>query len=71
VRSQIKEVLINYGVDEYEIYITTSVDKEKNVVYLEEITVEVHEKYKDKLNAITKALPQDYRDIVKTGVKNE
>jgi hypothetical protein len=71
VRSQIKEVLINHGVDEYEIYITTSVDKEKNVVYLEEITVEVHEKYKDKLNAITKALPQDYRDIVKTGVKNE
>lgn len=71
VRGQIKEVLINHGVDEYEIYITTSVDKEKNVVYLEEITVEVHEKYKDKLNAITKALPQDYRDIVKTGVKNE
>ncbi len=71
VRGQIKDVLINQGVDEYEIYITTTVDKEEDVVYLEEVKVEVHEKYSDKLSDIVKDLPQDYRDIVKTGVKNE
>lgn len=71
VRGQIKDVLINQGIDEYEIYITTTVDKDESVVFLEEIIVEVHEKYGGKLEAIVKEIPQDYRDIVKTGVKNE
>lgn len=71
VRGEIKNILINQGVDEYEIYITTTVDKEESVVFLEEIIVEVHEKYGGKLETIVKEIPQDYRDIVKTGVKNE
>lgn len=71
IRRQIKEILINQGIDEYEIYITTTVDKDESVVFLEEIIVEVHEKYGGKLEAIVKEIPQDYRDIVKTGVKNE
>ena len=71
IRRQIKDVLINQGIDEYEIYITTTVDKEESVVYLEAIKIEVHEKYGGKLEAIVKEIPQDYRDIVKTGVKNE
>lgn len=71
IRRQIKDILINQGIDEYEIYITTTVDKEESVVYLEAIKIEVHEKYSDKLSNIVKNLPRDYRDIVKTGVKNE
>ena len=71
IRRQIKDILINQGIDEYEIYITTTVDKEESVVFLEEIIVEVHEKYGGKLEAVVKEIPQDYRDIVKTGVKNE
>lgn len=71
VRAEVKTVLINEGVDEYEIYITTSVDKEDGAVFLEEVVIEVHEKYEDKLSVISENISADYRSVVKTGVKNE
>ena len=71
VRGQIKEILINQGVDEYEIYITTSVDKDDNTVFLEEVAVEVAEEFRGKLSVIEEKIPQEYKSIVRTGVKNE
>ncbi len=71
VRGQIKELLINEGVDEYEIYITTSVDKVESTIYLEEVVVEIGEKFGDKLPVINKKIPDEYKSIVRTGVKNE
>ncbi len=71
IRSQIKDILINEGVDEYEIYVTTSVDKEDNIVFLEDVVVEVDKRFEDKIPDITKNLPGEYKNIVRTGVKNE
>lgn len=71
VRSRIKDVLIKYGVNEYEIYVTTSVDKEECIVYLESIVVEVDSSYEALLPQINNDIPDEYKSIARTGVKNE
>ncbi len=71
VRGQIKDILIKEGVNEYEIYVTTTVDKVENTVFLEEIVVEVGAGFREKLTAITEKIPVEYKSIVRTGVKNE
>lgn len=71
VRAEMKEILINEGVNEYEIYISTSVDEEKNTVYLEEIKIEVGKAFEDKIDGIRNKIPQEYKSVLKVGVKNE
>ncbi len=71
VRQQIKNVLIKYGVNEYEIYVTTSVDKEAQVVFLEEVVVEVDKTFEKLLPDIVDDIPEEYKSVVRTGVKNE
>ncbi len=69
--NEMKNILINLNIDEYEIYIETSVDKDKNTVYLEEIKIEVSEEFEDKTEAVKKAVSAEYKEILKVGVKNE
>ena len=69
LRQQIKDILIKYDVNEYEIYITTSVDKENRTVFLEEVVVLVDKAFEDLLPDIKGALPEEYKSIVRTGVK--
>lgn len=71
LRQEMKEILINEGINEYEIYIRTSVDEEENTVYLEEIKIEVSENFRDKIPVIEKSISKEYEGILKVGVKNE
>lgn len=71
IREEMKEILINEGVNEYEIYVSTSVDADKNTVYLEEIKIEVGNAFEDKIDKIKNSVPQEYGQILKVGVKNE
>ncbi len=71
IREEMKEILINEGVNEYEIYVSTSVDAEENTVYLEEIKIEVGNTFENKINIIKSKVPEEYRQILKVGVKNE
>lgn len=71
IREQIKEILIKENINEYEIYITTTVDEEENTVYLEEIKIEVGKTFENKTSAIKNNIPQEYQEVLKVGVKNE
>mgnify|MGYP007053716537 CR=1 FL=1 len=69
--NHIKNILINLNVNEYEIYVTTSVDKENKTVYLKEVVIEVDKAFQNMLPEIIDDIPTEYKSIVRTGVKNE
>ena len=71
LRDEMKEILIKMNINEYEIYITTSVDEEENTVYLEEIKIEVDSDFGEMIPEIKKNVPKEYQEILKVGVKNE
>ena len=71
LREEIKEILIKENINEYEIYITTTVDEEKNTVFLEEIKIEVGKAFENKISIIKSNIPKEYQEILKVGVKNE
>ena len=71
IYSQIKETLINSGVDEYEIYITTQESVEENTVYLEGISVEIEKESENKIPQIKETIPDEYLKVFEIGVKNE
>ena len=71
LREEMKELLIKQGINEYEIYITTTVDEEKNTVYLEEIKIEVGKSFENKIDIIKSHVSDEYQEILKVGVKNE
>ncbi len=71
IKSELQNILINLEVNEYEIYVNTSVDKEKNTVYLESVIVEVSKEFSDKNQDIYNAITADYKAVLKVGVKNE
>ena len=69
--NHIKNILINLNVNEYEIYVSTSVDEKENTVFLEEIKIEVHRDFQNIIPEIQKQIPQEYKEILKIGIKNE
>ncbi len=71
LREEMKEILIKEKINEYEIYITTTVDEEKNTVYLEEIKIEVDKAFESKIINIKNNIPEEYQEVLKVGVKNE
>ena len=71
LREEMKEILIKENINEYEIYVTTTVDEEENIVYLEEIKIEVGKAFEDKINDIKNNAPEEYQEVLKVGVKNE
>ena len=71
LREEMKEILIKEGINEYEIYITTTVDEEENTVYLEEIKIEVGKAFENKIGIIKSSIAQEYQEVLKVGVKNE
>lgn len=68
---EMRNILINCEVQEYEIYITTTVDEEENTVYLERIKIEVSSEYQDKIEEIKNNVSQEYKSVLEVGVKNE
>ena len=71
LNEEIKEMLIKENINEYEIYITTTVDEEENTVYLEEIKIDVGIGFEDKILIIKNSIPKEYQQVLKVGVKNE
>ena len=71
LREEMKEILINSGVNEYEIYISTACDEEENIVFLEEIKIEVGKSFENKIGDIKNGVPEEYQGVLKVGVKNE
>ncbi len=71
LREEMKEILIKESINEYEIYITTTVDEDEKTVYLEEIKIEVGKAFSDRINVIKSSIPKEYQEVVKVGVKNE
>lgn len=71
LRDEMKEILINEGVNEYEVYVTTTIDEEENTVYLEEIKIEVGKAFEHKIPSIKKKVSQYYQEVLKVSVKNE
>ena len=70
IYGEIRDILINQGVDEYEIYVTTSVEQETNTVFLEEIKVETDERFKDKITDIENAVSKEYQGILSVVIKD-
>ena len=64
LREEMKEILIKENINEYEIYITTTVDEEKNTVFLEEIKIEVGKAFENKISIIKSNIPKEYQEIL-------
>lgn len=71
LREEMKEILIKENINEYEIYITTTVDEEKNTVILTEIKIEIGKAFEDKIALVKNNVPKEYQEVLKVGVKNE
>lgn len=71
IYNEMREILINADIDEYEIYVSTSVDEEENTVYLDEIKIEVDKNFQNKTEEIKNRVSEEYKEILKVGVKNE
>ncbi len=68
---EMRNILINCEVQEYEIYITTTVDEEENTVFLERIKIEVSSEFQNKIEEIKNNVSQEYKSVLEVGVKNE
>ena len=70
IRKEMREILINEGVDEYEIYITTDADEESGTIYLDEVKIEVGNEFAHLTEQIRNKAPEEYRSVVEVGVKD-
>lgn len=68
IYNEVREVLINLGINEYEIYVITSVDEEAGVVYLDEVKVEVSGEFESEIDSIKANVSEEYKDILKVAV---
>ena len=69
IYKSIEEILINEGVNEYEIYIDTKVDEATNEIVLQEVTVLVDELFKEKISILESILKTEFGEVLKIGVK--
>ncbi|MBR4286278.1 MAG: hypothetical protein IKT55_01085 [Clostridia bacterium] len=69
VYGEVRDILINLGIDEYEIYVTTSVEEETSTVWLEKVTVEIPKEYSGKIQEIQNSISEEYRSVTKVGEK--
>lgn len=70
VYENVSQALINIGINEYEIYVSTVVNEEECVVRVTEVLVELGEKFADDTERAFEALKADYEEILKVEVKN-
>lgn len=69
IYKSIEEILINEGVNEYEIYIDTKVDEATNEIVLQEVTVLVDELFNEKISVLESILKTEFGEVLKIGVK--
>ena len=70
IYKSIEEILINEGVNEYEIYISTNIDDSTNEIVLTEVTVLVDEKFKGEISDLENILKTEFGEVLKIGVKD-
>ncbi len=71
IRAEMREIIINAGADEYEIYVTTDGDEESLTVYLQRVEIQLGEEYSHLTEQIKNSAPEEYRSIVEVGVKDD
>ncbi len=69
IYKSIEEILINEGVNEYEIYIDTKVDEATNEIVLQAVTVLVDEIFNEKISVLESILKTEFGEVLKIGVK--
>lgn len=69
IYKNVESTLINCGVNEYEIYITTECFEESNEIALIKVEVLVGSEFESKINMIKEALSSEYSEVLKVGVK--
>lgn len=70
VYRNVSSVLINLGINEYEIYVSTSVNEEECVVTVTEVLVELDGEFAGLAEKVKNELREDYGEILKIEVKN-
>ena len=69
IYKQIENILINEGLNEYEIYISTEIDENSNEVILKEVKILVDSKFKEKIPILKEKLKNDFQEVLEIGVK--
>lgn len=69
IYKNIEEILINEGINEYEIYISTNIDEATNEIVLAGVEILVDEKFSDKITVLENILKSDFGEALKIGVK--
>ncbi len=64
IYNEMRNILINLSIDEYEIYVKTSAEMEENTVYLDEIKIQVAEEFQEKIPEIEKAVAEEYKPVL-------
>jgi hypothetical protein len=70
IYKNVENILINEGVNEYEIYISTNIDNSTNEIVLTEVTVLVDEKFKGEISDLENILKTEFGEVLKIGVKD-
>ncbi len=71
VYNEVRAVLINSGVDEYEIYVEVTPEKDENTVYLDSVKILLGQEYGVLKDSIKAKISSEYKAITEVGVKNE
>ena len=69
IYKKVEEILINEGVNEYEIYISTEISEESKEIILKELKVLIDSNYKEKITVLEGKLQGDFGEVLKIGVK--
>ncbi|MBQ6935826.1 MAG: hypothetical protein IJN49_04670 [Clostridia bacterium] len=69
IYKKVEEILINEGVNEYEIYISTEISEESKEIILKELKVLIDSNFKEKITVLEGKLQGDFGEVLKIGVK--
>ncbi len=69
IYKSIEDTLINAGVDEYEIYISTEINEETKEINISSVEILLDESFENKIEELESAFGKEYGEILKIGVK--
>ncbi len=69
IYKNVEEILINEGVNEYEIYVSTRTDEASREIILSELKIFVDSKFQEKIPVLRDKLKGDFGEILKIEVK--
>ena len=71
IYKNVEEILINEGVNEYEIYVSTRADEVSQEIILCELKILVDSKFQEEIPVLREKLEDDFGGILKIGVKED